>query len=55
MAFVAELRRLTPVYDSRSFDVGYEEIFNMLSATPAQTARAAFYAVTARELEAVDE
>jgi hypothetical protein len=55
--FVRALTWDTDAWCRKRFPViaSYKRTFNMLSATPAQTACAAYRAVTGEELEAVDE
>jgi hypothetical protein len=63
-ARVREFRRISEFIDALTAVVGsdwqmvgagYTDMWDLLSATPAQTARAAYLAVTGEELEAVDE
>lgn len=61
---VGEFRRISEFIDALTAVVGsdwqmvgagYTDMWDLLSATPAQTARAAYLAVTGEALEAVDE
>ena len=61
---VAELERIPDFVNALSAIVGstwylaesgYTDVWDLLSATPEQTARAAYRAVTGKELEVVDE